>query len=53
MTFTNPHLFHVSTGTICEIFGNVYVGAHLRVSDGQFRERKKSDAPIVLCTTDL
>ena len=31
----------------------IYVGAHLQVSDGQFRERKKNDAPIVLCTTDL
>lgn len=46
MAFMNSDLSHV-TDTICEALGGVYLGAHLRIGDGQFKERRADSARII------
>ncbi|KAG2147868.1 uncharacterized protein EDB93DRAFT_1240565 [Suillus bovinus] len=46
MAFTNPHLSHVAD-TIYEALGAVYIGAHLRIGDGQFEQRSTDNARTI------
>ncbi|KAG1817710.1 uncharacterized protein BJ212DRAFT_1270011 [Suillus subaureus] len=46
MTFTNPHLSRVAD-TIYETLGALYIGAHLRVGDGQFEQRSIDNARTI------
>ncbi|KAG1837678.1 hypothetical protein C8R48DRAFT_751617 [Suillus tomentosus] len=46
MAFTNPHLSPVAD-TIYEALGTVYIGAHLRVGDGQFEQRSTDNARTI------
>jgi len=43
MAFTNPYLSRVAD-MIYEALGAVYIGAHLRVGDGQFEQRSTDNA---------
>ncbi|KAG1730185.1 hypothetical protein EDB19DRAFT_1741152 [Suillus lakei] len=46
MVFTNADLSRVAD-TIYEALGGVYIGAHLRVGDGQFEQRGADNARLV------
>ena len=46
MAFTNSVLSRV-TDIICEALGGVYLGAHLRVGDGQFKERNADNTRLL------
>ncbi|KAG2071003.1 hypothetical protein BDR04DRAFT_1128270 [Suillus decipiens] len=46
MSFMNPDLSHVAD-TIYEALGAVYIGAHLRVGDGQFKQRSADNARTI------
>ncbi|KAG1720132.1 hypothetical protein EDB19DRAFT_1778789 [Suillus lakei] len=46
MVFTNADLSRVAD-TIYETLGGVYIGAHLRVGDGQFEQRGADNARLV------